>query len=118
MSIVAQYKTIKKETQTFFKLEDLQNIIIDNLGEDIWNAVMYFTDEKIKEQEEESECDKEDILGYDADLTALRSDVRDTLDGIEELIQYVNDAKRIERSHLTDELGRMKRQLIESEGYI
>ena len=116
--IVARISTLKQETHNLMSIKDLEELVISTMGEDTWNAIMYFTEERIQEQKEEAEYDKEDILGYDTDLTALRSDVRDTLDGIEELIQYINDTKRLERSHISDELSRMKRQLTESEGYI
>lgn len=55
MAVVAQIENfLDKETVTLFKLEDLQNIIIDNLGVDIWNAIIHFTEEKVKTEQEES----------------------------------------------------------------
>ncbi|MBY6879686.1 hypothetical protein EXN65_16850 [Clostridium botulinum] len=115
--IVARIKHIKEETYGLSELGDLEDIIITTMGEDVWNAIMYFHESKIQELEESEVYVKEDIKDYDLSLTALRSGVNEEIEIIKKLINKVNEAKRLDRRSLNNELRRIIIRLENNEGY-
>lgn len=117
MSMVITATSIKAETHTLLELRDLEDLIINTMGEDVWLAIMYFIEEKTEETEENNKYAEEDIRSYDVALTALRSDVQYALEEIEKLQSYTIETKRLNRDEISKRLTFMKRQLEDSEGY-
>ncbi|MCW6111904.1 hypothetical protein [Clostridium sporogenes] len=115
--IVARIKHIKEETYGLSELGDLEDIIITTMGEDVWNAIMYFHESKIQELKESEVYVKEDIKDYDLSLTALRSGINEEIETIKKLINKVNEAKRLDRRSLNNELRRIIIRLENNEGY-
>ncbi len=118
MAFVARVTKLKEETHNLTELRDLEELVIDTMGEDTWDAIMYFTEKRIEENKEESEYTKDAVLGYDTDLTALRGDVTYTIAALNDLTNYLNDTGRLNRNYLIEELRKMKGQLENSEGYM
>ncbi|EQB4336180.1 hypothetical protein ACYJ2V_000084 [Clostridium botulinum] len=114
---VARIKLLKEETYGLSELGDLEDIIITTMGEDVWNAIMYFHESKIQELKESEVYVKEDIKDYDLSLTALRSGINEEIETIEKLINKVNEAKRLDRRSLNNELRRIIIRLKNNEGY-
>jgi len=51
--LVSRVKSIKEETHNLMSLRDVENLVINTMGEDIWNAIMYFVEEDAEEKEYE-----------------------------------------------------------------
>ncbi|CDI49150.1 hypothetical protein [Clostridium tetani] len=115
--LVARIKQIKQESYSLSELRDLEDLIINNMGEDAWNAIMYFMEKKIGELEENSVYTEKDIKDYDLSLTALRSGVTEEIEIIEKLIDKVTNAKRLNRETLIKELNGISNRLYDNEGY-
>ncbi|NEZ76666.1 hypothetical protein EXM98_06140 [Clostridium botulinum] len=115
--LVARIKHIKEETYSLSELGDLEDVIITTMGEDMWNAIMYFHEAKIQELKESQVYVKEDIREYDLSLTALRSGINEEIETIKKLINKVTEAKRLNRESLTKELKGVIKRLEDNEGY-
>lgn len=50
--MVIQANVVKKETYNIMSIDDLEELVVKTMGEDVWNAIMYFT--YLKEEEKES----------------------------------------------------------------
>lgn len=48
--LVSKIKRLKEETITLLELKDLEDAVITTMGEDVWNAIMYFIEEKVEEE--------------------------------------------------------------------
>ncbi|NFC86283.1 hypothetical protein EXN13_00925 [Clostridium botulinum] len=114
---VARIKLLKEETYGLSELKDLEDLVINTMGEDTWNAIMYFHESKIQELEESEVYVKEDIRDYDLSLTALRSGVNEEIEIIKKLINKVIEAKRLNRESIIKELKGIIRRLENNEGY-
>ncbi|NFL75504.1 hypothetical protein FDB81_07130 [Clostridium sporogenes] len=114
---VARIKLLKEETYGLSELGDLEDIIITTMGEDVWNAIMYFHESKIQELKESEAYVKEDIKDYDLSLTALRSGVNEEIEIIKKLINKVIEAKRLNRESIIKELKGVIKRLENNEGY-
>ncbi|EPY2286302.1 hypothetical protein ACXAT6_003563 [Clostridium sporogenes] len=115
--LVARIRHIKEETYGLLELGDLEDVIITTMGEDMWNAIMYFHESKIQELKESEVYVKEDIKDYDLSLTALRGGVTEELDNIDKLIDKINNCKRLDRRMLIKELDEISKRLYDNEGY-
>lgn len=118
MPLVIRARSIKEESHSLFDIKDLENLVINTMGEDVWCAIMHFTEEKIEENQEESKYTEDDIRSYDVDLTALRSGVSDEIQELNGLVSYVNDSTRLNRAIIIEKLCGIKRRLTDNEGYI
>lgn len=118
MPMVIKAKSIKEESHSLLDIKDLENLVINTMGEDVWCAIMYFTEERINEIKEKSEYTEDDIRSYDVDLTALRSGVSDEIQEVNKLVSYVNDSTRLNRAVIIEKLCGIKRRLTDNEGYI
>ncbi|ACO86034.1 hypothetical protein [Clostridium botulinum] len=114
---VARIKLLKEEIHSLSELKDLEDLVINTMGEDAWNAIMYFHESKIQELKESEVYVKEDIKDYDLSLTALRSGINEEIETIKKLINKVNEAKRLDRRSLNNELRRIIIRLENNEGY-
>ncbi len=114
---VARIKLLKEETHSLSELKDLEDIIITTIGEDAWNAIMYFHESRIQELKESELYVKEDIKDYDLQLTALRSGINEEIETIEKLINKVIKAKRLNRESIIKELKGVIKRLYDNEGY-
>ncbi|SHI91048.1 hypothetical protein SAMN05444401_1758 [Clostridium amylolyticum] len=115
--IVSRVKRLKEETVSLVELKDLEDAVITTMGEDVWNAIQYFAEEKALELEEEIKYLKEGSKCDDGHLYALRGGIRDEIDVIEKLITKVNEAQRLDRRSLTKELQGIVKRLENNEGY-
>lgn len=43
--LVSKIKRLKEETITLLGLKDLEDVVITTMGEDVWNAILYFKEE-------------------------------------------------------------------------
>nr|WP_207720402.1 hypothetical protein [Clostridium gasigenes] len=98
-------------------IKDLEPLVIDTMGEDIWLAILDFTEETIAEKTSESEYTKEEIKDYDGQLVSLRSGIRDEIITINEIIKSINSAKRINRDSIIVRLEGITKRLYDNEGY-
>ncbi|AUN11228.1 hypothetical protein [Clostridium botulinum] len=114
---VSRIKLLKEEIHSLSELKDLEDLVINTMGEDAWNAIMYFHESKIQELKESEVYVKEDIKDYDLLLTALRSGINEEIETIKKLINKVNEAKRLDRRSLNNELRRIIIRLENNEGY-
>ena len=54
MAYVVQVKTfLDTETINLFKLDDLKDIVIENLGDDVWKAIKFYTNEEAEKISED-----------------------------------------------------------------
>ncbi|MEG2289084.1 MAG: hypothetical protein RSC24_03895 [Clostridium sp.] len=117
MPMVINATSFKKESYTIFSIRDLEDLVINTMGEDVWNAIMYFTEEKIELNQEENKYTEDDIRSYDVDLTSLRSGVSYEVQELSRLVSYVNDSTRLNRAIIIEKICGVKRRLTENEGY-
>lgn len=113
--VVARVTALKEETHNLMELKDLEDLVIRTMGEDTWNAIMIFMDEKIQEVIDDA---ADEIRGQDdSKFVALQSRVKKELDVIDKLIDKINEAKRLNKSSIMEELGGIHKRLYENEGY-
>ncbi|EJO5349349.1 hypothetical protein NRP93_003521 [Clostridium botulinum] len=115
--LVARIKLFKEETHSLSGLDDLEELVINTMGEDIWNAIMYFHEVKIGELEEYIRYMETDSKNDDLLLTALRSGVNEEIEIIKKLINKVTEAKRLNRESIIKELKGIIKRLENNEGY-
>ncbi|RXM68381.1 hypothetical protein [Clostridium tetani] len=115
--IVAKIKSIKEETHNLMEIRDLEDLVINTMGEDTWLAIMDFTQSKVEELEEEIKYLKEDSKSDDGQLYALRGGIRDEIDVIEKLTTKIKESKRLDRNLLIKELQGCIKRLENNEGY-
>lgn len=116
--MVIMANSSRRESHVVTSLRDIEDLVINTMGEDIWQAIMIFIDEDKEDLEETNDCIKEDIRDYDSSLHALRNGVRDEIQVINRLGNYVNSTNRINRAHIIQELEGISRRLIDNEGYV
>lgn len=114
--IVARVKQIKQETTTLMDLRDLEEIVINTMGEDTWNAIMYFTEEKIAELEEDISYTKAEERYADHTMYCLRSGISEEIEALEKLITKITEAKRLDRRAVLKELHGVIKRLEDNEG--
>ncbi|EPY2291002.1 hypothetical protein [Clostridium sporogenes] len=114
---VARVKLLKEETYSLSRLDDLEDIIITTMGEDVWNAIMYFTETKIEELEKEIKYMETDPKNDDNTMYCLRSGVTEEIETIEKLINKIIEAKRLNRESIIKELKGVIKRLENNEGY-
>ena len=94
MALVVQVETfLDAETLNLFKLDDLKDIVIKHLGEDVWNAIKFYTDEEA-----------EKLIDKGPNITA-----------------YIEDgifSEQIQESGLIDEIVNMLISDLDSQGFI
>lgn len=113
--VVARVTALKEETHNLMELKDLEDLVIRTMGKDTWNAIMIFIDEKIQEVNGDA---IDEIRGQDdSKLIALKSGVKQELDIIDKLIDKINEAKRLSKSSIIEELGGIHKRLYDNEGY-
>lgn len=115
--IVARIKSLKEETHTLTELRDLENIVINTMGEDTWIAIMDFTQDKVEELEEEIRYLKNDMKCDDGQLYALRAGVREEVDFMKSIMDKITETKRLDRKSIIENLQGIIRRLEDNEGY-
>ena len=90
--LVARYKTLKEETQTFLDWNDLADPIIKTMGIDMWDTIQILKDREIEKEGAQSDANT-----------------------------YIDDgifAEQIEESGLIEELVNMVLADLDSQGFI
>lgn len=94
MAFVARIDTfLNTETVNLFKLDDLRDIIIENLGNDVWKAIKFYTNEEAEKLS----------------------------DGGPNMTSYIEDgtfSEQIQESGLIDEIVNMVISDLDSQGFI
>lgn len=107
-------------------LIDLQDEIIETLGEDVYNYIKGLCTFKVMDEEEADQVKTlkdeikilEDELGaYDQDIYNLRNGLVDTKGSIDKLITNLFTAKRLDRSSLIKSLEDMSKEIANNESY-
>lgn len=101
---VAKVNRLVEETVTFTELEDLRDVICPLLGEDVWLAILDFTQGKNEKLEDELENLKEDLETSEKLVQTYGENMQDIKDKIEDLTEYVNNAKRLDKRGLRKKL--------------
>ncbi|MFL0197360.1 hypothetical protein ACJDU8_17595 [Clostridium sp. WILCCON 0269] len=91
---VAKVKRLKEETVTFIELRDLEDLIVTTMGEDVWLAILEFTQERIEELEEQIAELEADSIPY------INSKIAN-------LIDVIKASKRLNRKFLIEELEKL-----------
>ncbi|EPY2274211.1 hypothetical protein ACXAUS_003105 [Clostridium sporogenes] len=115
--LVARIKLLKEETHSLSELKDLENIIITTMGEDVWNAIMYFHEVKIEELEKDIRYVETDSKNDDNTMYCLRSGVTEEIEAIKKLINKIIEVKRLNRESIIKELKGVIKRLENNEGY-
>lgn len=101
---VAKIRRLKEETFTFTEMKDIEDLIVTTMGEDVWLAILNFTEGKNEELEDELEELKKD---FEMDEKLVQTDgelMQDIKDKIEGLTEYVDNAKRLDKRGLRKRL--------------
>lgn len=114
--MVVEVTSLHTEAHTLLELRDLEDLIVKTMGVDVWLAIMYFTEKKIEDNQQNAEYTEDDIRSYDAALYAIRGDVRDAIEEIDKLEHHVINGKRLNRLDTNKRLECIKNQLKDSEG--
>lgn len=96
----AKVKRLKEETVTFMELRDLEDLIVTTMGEDVWLAILEFTQGKAEELESELENLKEDLETGEKLVQKDGEIMQDIWEKIKDLIEYVDNAKRLDKRGL------------------
>lgn len=100
-------------------LFDLQDEIIETLGEDVFRYIKGqctfksmgdIEIDQVKALQQELDC-------YDGDITNLRSGLVDTKESIDKLITAITTAKRVNRDALIKSLEDMSTEIANNESY-
>lgn len=104
MPNVIKVKAIKEETHVIQELRDIEELVINTMGEDIWVLLMGLTQDKIDELEEEIKALKDDEISGDGTVYSLRSGIQDGLAGMEKLLSEIEGAQRLDRRRILKSL--------------
>ncbi|WMJ79566.1 hypothetical protein RBU49_11765 [Clostridium sp. MB40-C1] len=115
--LVARIKHIKEETYNLIDIKDLEELVIDTMGEDVWLAIMDFTQSKVEELKEDIRYMENDSKSDDTTICSLRSGINEEIETLEKLIDKVNEAKRLDRRSVINELRGSIKRLENNEGY-
>ncbi|QDY21953.1 hypothetical protein CGQ39_13625 [Clostridium botulinum] len=115
--IVARIKSLKEEPHNLMDIKDLEDLIINTMGEDTWLAIMDFTQSKVEELEEDIRYMENDSKSDDSTIYSLRLGIREEIETLEKLINKVNEAKRLDRRSVINELRGSIKRLENNEGY-
>jgi methyl-accepting chemotaxis protein len=100
----ARVKRLKEETFTFTEMRDIEDLVVTTMGEDVWLAILEFTQGKNEELENKLENLKEDLETGEKLVQTYGEIMQDIKDKIEALTEYVNNAKRLDKRGLKKRL--------------
>ena len=100
-------------------LIDLQDDIIETLGEDVYNYIKGLCSHKGMDEEEVDQVKalKEELDFYDMDICNLRDGLVSTKESIDKLITTISTAKRMNRDSLIESLEDMSKEIANNESY-
>ena len=96
----AKVKRLKEETVTFMELRDLEDLIVTTMGEDVWLAILEFTQGKAEELEDELEELKGESQKDEAIMEKDNQIMQDIWEKIKGLTEHVDNAKRLDKRSL------------------
>lgn len=96
----ARVNMLKSEIVTFTELRDLEDLIYSTMGEDVWLAILDFTQGKNEKLEDELENLKEDLETSEKLVQTYGENMQDIKDKIDALTKYVDNAKRLDKRGL------------------
>ncbi|WP_373845020.1 hypothetical protein [Clostridium sp.] len=96
----AKVKRLKEETVTFMELRDLEDLIITTMGEDVWLAILEFTQGKAEELESELEDLREESQRDEAIMEKDAELMQDIWEKIKGLNEHIDNAKRLDKRGL------------------
>lgn len=103
----AKVKRLKDETVTFMELRDLEDLIITTMGEDVWLAILEFTQGKAEELESELEDLREESKRDEVIMEKDRKAMQEAREKIEDLIEHINNAERLNKRGLNTRLNKI-----------
>ena len=87
------------ETQNYArKIEDLEEVV----SEDIYKAIKSLHDEEVTEIAENMECVQYDKNVYECRLDETKSQLNESLNLVKELLDYIENSKRVNRNKILD----------------
>ena len=99
-------------------LIDLQDEIIETLGEDVYNYIKGLCSYKVMDEEaDQVKALQDELDSYDQDIYNLRNGLVDTKESIDKLITTISTAKRMNRDHLIKSLEDMSKEIANNESY-
>ena len=100
-------------------LIDLQDDIIETLGEDVYHYIKGLCSYKVMDEEEVDQVKalKEELDFYDTDICNLRDGLIEAKESVEKLSEKIKNVKRIDRDSLTNTLDNISRQIALNESY-
>lgn len=98
-------------------MEDVRELVDPELFEAIVELTNNKYDTYEDELEEEIDNLKDDVKGYDNSCYSMRSAISEAVENIERLVNYILEAKKLDRDKLIKELNGISLYLEECEGY-
>lgn len=100
-------------------LTDLQDEIIETLGEDVYNYIKGLCSHKGMDEKEVDQVKalKEELDFYDMDICNLRDGLLEAKESVEKLITNLFTAKRLDRSSLIKSLEDISKGIANNESY-
>lgn len=100
----AKVNRLKEETFTFIGMKDIEDLVVTTMGEDVWLAILEFTQGKNEKLEDELENLKEDLETSEKLVQTYGENMQDIKDKIEDLTGYINNTKRLDKRGLKKRL--------------
>ena len=99
-------------------LIDLQDEIIETLGEDVYHYIKGLCSYKgMDEEVDQVKALQDELDSYDQDIYNLRNGLVDTKESIDKLITTISTAKRMNRDSLIESLEDMSKEIANNESY-
>lgn len=100
-------------------LFDLQDEIIESLGEDVFRYIKGLCTFKVMDEKEVDQVKtlQDELDSYDQDIYNLRNGLVDTKESIDKLITTISTAKRMNRDSLIESLEDMSKEIANNESY-
>ena len=99
-------------------LTDLQDDIIETLGEDVYNYIKGLCTFGVMDEEaDQVKALQDELDSYDQDIYNLRNGLVDTKESIDKLITTISTAKRMNRDHLIESLEDISKEIANNESY-
>lgn len=96
----ARVKRLKEETFTFIEMRDIEDLVVTTMGEDVWLAILDFTQGENEKLEDELDDLKEDFERDEKVIQLDEEAMEDIKDKIDGLTEYVDNAKRLDKRGL------------------
>ena len=100
-------------------LTDLQDDIIETLGEDVYHYIKGLCTFGVMDEIEVDQVKalQDELDSYDQDIYNLRNGLVDTKESIDKLITTISTAKRMNRDSLIESLEDMGKEITNNESY-